>query len=496
MKQDITRLTAIELRREIGRKTISPVEVLDAYIAQMQAVNPGVNALCATDFERARDAARAAETAVMKGDALGVLHGLPVGIKDLTETAGLLTTFGNTGFTNHIPTEDNSLVTRLKAAGAIIAGKTNTPDMGAGANTRNFVWGATGNPFNTKLNAGGSSGGSAAALATDMLPLCTGSDVGGSLRIPAAYCGVAGIRPSPGMISQSGRKLGWSVLNVVGPMARNIQDMALMFSACLGDEPMDPLAFPNNPKVIWPQAAIDLSQLRVGYTTDFGCCAVDPMIKRVFENRVKAISGLVQVCEPVSLDLGDPHRAFDVMRAEGFLAQMSEQYAKDPNALSPNVRANMEIAQQMTLADRAWAHLEQTHIMQAFAQQMQQYDIILSPVTPVSPFPWQTLYADSINGQKMRNYYEWLSLTYVVTLATNPALSLPSGLDEAGMPFGIQVIGKLHQDGRLLAIGSALEQALSQDQQLRRPIPNTQLLHEDRAELKSIVTHPPAVNAN
>jgi amidase len=491
MTRDITTRSAIELRALIGRKALSPIEVLDAFIEQMQTINPGVNALCATDFDRARDAAKAAEVAVMKGQALGALHGLPIGIKDLTETAGLLTTFGNTQFTSHVPAQDNSLVARLKAAGAIIAAKTNTPDMGAGANTRNYVWGATGNPFNTTLNAGGSSGGSAAALATDMLPLCTGSDVGGSLRIPAAYCGVAGIRPSPGMVSQSGRKLGWSVLNVVGPMARNIKDMALMYSLCMGDEAMDPLAFPNSPETIWPQAEVDLSGLRVGYTTDFGCCAVDPMIRRVFENRVKAIAKFVQVCEPVTLDLGDPHRAFDVLRAEGFLAQMSEQYAKDPNALSPNVRANVELAQQMTLADRAWAHLEQTHIMQAFAKQMQQYDVILSPVTPVSPFPWQTLYAQTIDGQEMRNYYEWLSLTYVVTLATNPALSLPSGLDEAGMPFGIQVIGKLYQDGRLLAIGSALEHALSADPQTSRPKPNTEGLHEDRADLKSIVTHPP-----
>ena len=493
MTQDIIGLSAIELRCHIGQKTLSPVEVLDAFIAQMQAINPGVNALCATDFGRARQAAKAAEAAVMNGEPLGPLHGLPVGIKDLTETAGLLTTFGNTGYTNHVPTEDNSLVSRLKAAGAIIAAKTNTPDMGAGANTRNYVWGATGNPFNTKLNAGGSSGGSAAALATDMLPLCTGSDVGGSLRIPAAYCGVAGIRPSPGMISQSGRKLGWSVLNVVGPMARNIKDMALMFSVCLGNEPMDPLAFPNSPKAIWPQPNIDLSQLRVGYSADFDCCAVDPMIRRVFENRIKAIAKHVKVCEPVEFDLGDPHRAFDVMRAEGFIAQMGEQYAKDPDALSPNVRANMELAQQMTLADRAWAHLEQTRIMQAFAKSMQQYDVILSPVTPVTPFPWQTLYADTVDGQKMRNYYEWLSLTYVVTMSTHPALSLPSGLDEAGMPFGIQAIGPLYQDGRLLAIGSALEVALASDPSLSRPLPDTGKLHTDTADLKSIVTHPPVL---
>jgi len=330
-------------------------------------------------------------------------------------------------------------------------------------------------------------------LATNMLPLCTGTDVGGSLRIPAAYCGVAGIRPSPGMIPQNGRKLGWSVLNVAGPMARNIKDMALMFSVCLGHEPMDPLAFPNDSTTIWPQAPIDLSQLRIGYTADFGCCAVDPMIRRVFEQRVNTIAKHVNRCEPVNLDLGDAHRAFDVMRAEGFLAQMGEQYTKDPSALSPNVRANMEIAQQMTLADRAWAHLEQTRIMQAFATAMQQYDVILSPVTPVTPFPWQTLYAESIDGQAMRNYYEWLSLTYVVTMSTHPALSLPSGLDEAGMPFGIQMIGPLYEDGRLLSIGSAMETALANDKGFSPTVPDLGSLKDNSAELKSIVTHPPAI---
>lgn len=491
MTQSITSLSAIELRQCIGNKSLSPVEVLDAFIQQMQTVNPGVNALCATDFERARQAAKFAEDAVMQGEPLGPLHGLPIGVKDLTETAGLLTTFGNTGYTAHVPQQDNALVARLKAAGGIIAAKTNTPDMGAGANTRNFVWGATGNPFNPTLNAGGSSGGSAAALATGMLPLCTGSDVGGSLRIPAAMCGVAGIRPSPGMISQSGRKLGWSVLNVVGPMARNIADMAFMYSACMGPEAMDPLAFPSDPTTVWPQPNIDLSQLRVGYSADLGCCIVDPMIKRVFESRVKAISKHVHLCEPITLDLGDPDRAFDVLRAEGFIAQVGEQYHTNPDALSPNVRANMDIAAKLTLADRAWAHLEQTKIMQAFARALQRYDVILTPVTPVTPFPWQTLYADVIDGQTMRNYYHWLGLTYVVTLSTHPALSLPCGVDEAGMPFGIQMIGSLFQDGKLLGAAHALESAFATDQQLNRPVPDTSSLKEDKANLRSIVTHPP-----
>ena len=496
MSNPLIALSAVELRRQIGRKQLSPVEVLDAYIEQMQTVNPGVNALCATDFDRAREAAKAAEAAVMRGDNLGALHGLPIGVKDLTETAGLLTTFGNTAFTQHVPNTDNTMVARLKAAGAIVATKTNTPDMGAGANTRNMVWGATGNPFNPTLNAGGSSGGSAVALATDMLPLCTGTDVGGSLRIPAAMCGVVGLRASPGMVPQHSRKLGWNVLNIAGPMARNVADTALMLSASMGHDPLDPLAFPSQPNRVWPLAEIDLSQLRIGYTADFGCCLVDPMIRRVFADRIKAISSHVKLCEPVTLDFGDADRAFDVLRAEGFLAQMGEQYAKDPDALSPNVRANMEIAQQLTLADRAWAHLEQTRLMQTLAKQFANYDLILSPVTPVTPFPWQTLYADAIDGKATRNYYHWLALTYVITLSTHPALSLPSGVDDAGMPFGLQLIGPLFQDGRLLAMAHAMEQTLATNPALARPLPDVSELLTDRAQLKSIVTHPPISAAN
>jgi len=491
MDKTLVSLSATELRAHIGSKQISPVELLDTCIERIQMVNPGVNALCATDFDRARAQAKLAETAVMKGEPLGALHGLPIGIKDLTETAGLLTTFGNTGHTHHVPEKDNSFVTRLKAAGAIVTAKTNTPDMGAGANTRNMVWGATGNPFNPTLIAGGSSGGSAVALATDMLPLCSGSDVGGSLRVPAAVCGVVGIRPSPGMIAQSGRRLGWSVLNVVGPMARNVADTALMFQASMGPEPMDPLSFPTHAKQVWPLTEIDPSQLRIGYTEDLGCCIVDPAVRRVFADRVKSISRFVKTCEPISLSLGDPDRAFDVLRAEGFIAEMGESYRKDPAALSPNVRDNMEIASQLTLADRAWAHLEQTSIMRSFARQFSQYDLILSPVTPVMAFPWKTLYADKVDGQTMRNYYHWLALTYVVTLSTHPALALPAGRDESGLPFGLQLIGPLFQDGRLLAMAHALERAMASDESLVRPKPDVTKLHTDTANLKSIVTHPP-----
>jgi Asp-tRNA(Asn)/Glu-tRNA(Gln) amidotransferase A subunit family amidase len=412
-------------------------------------------------------------------------------VKDLQDTAGLLTTYGNIRLRGNVPSKDNGLVARLRAAGAIVTCKTNVPDMGAGANTRNPVWGATGNPFNPSLNAGGSSGGSAAALAIDMLPICTGSDTGGSLRIPAALCGVVGLRPSPGLVANDARPLGWSVISVLGPMGRDVADTALLFSASVGQDPRDPLSYPVPVGAGWPLREVDLSKLRVGYTEDFGVCAVDQGIRRTFRQRVEAIRPLVASCEPVDLQLGDPDRAFDVLRAESFVAAFADTLRDAPETLGPNVRANLDIAAAITLADRAWAHLEQTRVSRRFADALAQYDLLLAPVTPVSPFSWTELYASEVDGQKMRNYYQWLALTYVVTLATNPALSLPCGRDEKGMPFGLQVIGRLHQDVALLGAARALEQAF-QDWRVR---PDVGALKEPRPELKEIVTHPPVFGA-
>jgi amidase len=491
---DLPGTSAVELRRLIGSRQLSPVELLDACIARIESLNPAVNAICATDFTRARETARRAEARVMRGEPLGPLHGLPLGVKDLQDTAGLLTTYGNVGLRGNVPAADNALVARLRAAGAIVTAKTNVPDMGAGANTRNPVWGATGNPFNPALNAGGSSGGSAVALATDMLPLCTGSDTGGSLRIPAALCGVVGLRPSPGLVANDARPLGWSVISVLGPMGRSVADTALLFAASVGPNAMDPLSYPVDASTLWPPKGVDLGALRVGTTEDFGLCIVDAEIRRVFRQRVDAIRPLVASCDPVDLQLGDADRAFDVLRAEAFVAAFAETWRNAPDTLGPNVRDNMEIASAITLADRAWAHLEQTRIARRFAKAFERYDLILAPVTPVTPFPWTELYAGRVDGQAMRNYYHWLGLTYVVTLATNPALSLPCGTDEHGMPFGLQLIGRLHGDAQLLASAQALEQALASTPALRRPMPDLQALRTARPELKSIATHPPETN--
>ncbi len=242
-------LSAVELRRRIGTKEISPVELLEASIARIEAINPSVNAIAATDFERARKLAISAEADARKGERLGPLHGLPTGIKDLYETEGLLTTYGSPLYRSFVPDRDAAMVALVRRAGAIIVAKTNVPEFGAGANTRNAVWGATGNPFDARLTAGGSSGGSAVALACDMLPVCTGSDTGGSLRIPAAMCGVVGFRPSPGVVPMDGRALGWTPISVLGPMGRSIADTRLLLSAQIGMDDREPLAFPLDPEL-------------------------------------------------------------------------------------------------------------------------------------------------------------------------------------------------------------------------------------------------------
>ena len=488
-------LPALEQRRLIGSRQLSPVDLLQAHIAQMQAYNPAVNALCATDFDRALTAARQAEDQVMRGGPLPLLHGLPVGVKDLDETAGLLTTYGNIGFTRHVPTHDCVLVQRLRQAGALIAAKTNTPDMGAGANTRNAVWGATGNPFDPSRNAGGSSGGSAVALSLDMLPLCTGSDVGGSLRIPAALCGIVGYRPSPGVVASDSRALGFNPLPVLGPMARSVGDLALMLAAIAGPHPADPLSHPLDTRPLQPLAPADLSRLRVGFTEDFGCCLVDEDIRAGFRARVAAIAPLFAACEPLDIAVGDADQAFDVLRAEGFLAAHDHTLRRAPESLGPNVRANLQLASRFTLADRAQAHAIQTRLQRAFAQAGERYDLILSPVTPVSPFPWTTLYAEQVQGQPTRHYYHWLALTYVVTLSTHPALSLPCGADAAGFPFGLQLVGRHHGDVALLQAALALEAATAGQPGLGRVRPDRSRLLQPQPALRSLITHPAVMPA-
>jgi Asp-tRNA(Asn)/Glu-tRNA(Gln) amidotransferase A subunit family amidase len=492
---ELVSLSAVELRRLIGTKAISPVELLDACIERIEAVNPAVNAVTATQFDAARAAARIAEQAVVDGKPLGLLHGLPLGVKDLEDTAGLLTTYGSPMSRGHVPARDVVLVERLRAAGAILVAKTNVPELGAGANTRNPVWGATGNPFNPDLNAGGSSGGSAAALACDMLPVCTGSDTGGSLRIPAAKCGVVGFRPSPGLVPNARRLLGWTPISVVGPMGRDVADTALQLAATAGESAGDPLSYAVDARAFALLPQVDPATLRIGYTEDFNCCDVDPGIRTTFRTRIAELERIVHRCEPLTFDLGDVHRCFDVIRAESFVTGLHAAYTRDPSALGPNTRANYEMGATMSLADSAWAQAEQTRIFQRFQHAFSRYDAIVSPTTPVSPFPWTQMHATEIDGRAQENYYRWLALTYVVTLTTHPAISLPCGVDHAGMPFGLQIVGPFRGDNKTLAVARALEGAFAASRMLCRPRPDLARLVHPSPMLRSIVTAPPVVDS-
>lgn len=486
-------LSTVELRRRIGTKEISPVELTDASIARIEALNPAVNAIAATDFKAARGQARKAEAAALNGEALGLLHGLPTGIKDLHETAGLLTTYGSPLHRDFVPKQDAAMVANVRRAGAVIVAKTNVPEFGAGANSRNPVWGATGNPFDPRLNAGGSSGGSAVALACDMLPVCTGSDTGGSLRIPAAVNGVVGFRPSPGVVPMDARALGWTPISVLGPMGRDVPDTRLLFAAQVGMDDREPLAFPLDPAAVAARRPADLGSLRVAWTEDFDQAPVSQEIRRVMRERVGAMRHLFRSCDEVTFDFGEADRCFDVVRAMNFVTRYQAAYDKDPLSLGPNVRANYEMAREMSLPDAAWGHAEQTRVFRRFQAFFRDYDLVLSPTLPVTPFPWTQLYLEELEGTRLRNYYHWLALTYYVTLVTNPAIALPCGVDEHGMPFGLHVTGRFHGDLALLDAAESMEEAFARIPALARPRPDLSKLTQPTPELKSIVTHPPVL---
>jgi len=490
-RTSLTALSAVKLRRLIGAKQISPVELLEDCIERIEAIDPGINAIVARPFRRAREEAKRAEAAVLRGDELGRLHGLPIGIKDLQDTEGVLTTNGSPLFRNNVPTRDTVQVGLVRAAGAIVTAKTNVPEFGAGANSRNPVWGATGNPFNPSLNAGGSSGGSAAALAVDMLPICTGSDTGGSLRIPAALCGVVGFRPSPGLVPMEARKLGWTTISVLGPMGRNVPDTRLLFAAQLGLDRRDPLSLYLDPDRAMTGRPVDLGRLRVAWTADFGGAPVSTEIRKLMHRRMGEMRHLFRSLDEVEFDYGGADRCFDVIRGTSYVAGYKESYERDGDLLAPNVRANYDIAKVMTLEDVAWAHVEQTRLFRRFQDTYEDYDLVLAPTTPVSPFPWSELYLETLEGRKLSNYYHWLAHTYFITLMSNPAISIPCGVDPQGMPFGLQVVGRYRGDFELLDAAEAMEQAFRMVPELARPLPDLESLTTPRPDLKSIVTAAP-----
>jgi Asp-tRNA(Asn)/Glu-tRNA(Gln) amidotransferase A subunit family amidase len=468
-------LSAIELRRLIGTKEISPVELLASCRARIERIDGALNAFVATCWERAEAEARAAERAVTAGEALGLLHGLPIGIKDPALTADLRTTFGSPQFAHFVPAADERQVAAVRAAGAIVVGKTNTPEFGAGANTVNPVYGATGNPFDPEKTCAGSSGGSAVALATGMVPLATGSDMGGSLRNPAAYCGVVGFRPSPGAVPHELRLIGWSPLGVQGPMGRNVPDTMLLFEAMAARDARDPLSYPL-PAHAGPDLT-DLGSLRVAISEDLGFAPVDDGIRQVFRDAMDRIRGVFARADDRDPPLDDSaNEAFEVNRAISFLAAHADTWCSRPDMLGPNIRANVEQGLAMSLEDVARAMQAHTLLYRRFLEFMAEYDALICPAMAVPPFPHAQLYVEAINGQPMRTYFHWLALAYGLTLTVHPVACIPCGHDGTGMPFGIQVCGRRFGDRGTLRVAAALEQHLQSIPELARPLPNLEAL--------------------
>lgn len=465
-------LSAVDLRRRIGTKEISPVEVLESCIGRMERINGAVNAIVSTCLERAREEAAAAEKAVLDGDDLGLLHGLPVAVKDLEATAGLRTTFGSLIYKDNVPAADQRSVAAVRAEGGIVFAKANTPEFGAGANTRNRVFGATGNPFDPALTPAGSSGGSAVAVATGMTPLATGSDFGGSLRTPAAFCGVAGFRPSPGVVPAETRPVGLTPLSVLGPMARSVEDAALLLQAQMDEDRRDPFSGRLDPALFQGLEGIDLSMLRVAVSEDLGCAPIDDGIRSVFRDRVGRFASVFASTENRDPDLGPVHEVFEILRGVNFIAAHHDRLEKHRDLLGPNVIDNTERGLAYSAKDVAWAHNEQSALYRRYLELFEDVDVLICPAASVSPFPHENLYVAEINGEAMPTYMRWLAITYGLTMATPPACVVPCGVDHRGLPFGIQVAGPNGADGLVLEVAHSLEKYFSGLEACARPVPD------------------------
>ena len=451
--------SAVWLRDAIRRREITSGELLESCIQRIEEINPTLNAVVTPCFDAAREQAAVADAANKDGD-LAPLHGMPILIKDLTETKGLRTTFGSRAFADHVPTQDDPIVARLRDAGAIVLGKTNTPEFGAGANTTNEVFGSTRNPMNTNLTSGGSSGGSAAAVATSMAPFATGSDYGGSLRIPAAFCGVVGFRASTGWVPAPSRKLGLSPLWVEGPIARSVADVALLFDAMRGYTPQDPLSSPAALSTA-PVSPPRLSDLRVGFSDDLGASPLDAGVLETFQAAKDQLSHLVGLAEEQTIDMSDAEEIFRLLRAEEMLACHTEAVNRSPDLIGANVTANLADSHRVTLLERAEAGVRHAQLVRSFQSIFDDIDVLICPTCAISPFPVEQNHPTEINGQPLATYYSWYALTFALSLTGSPVISIPFGRDQLGMPFGIQLVMARNKDLSLLALANSLEEELS-----------------------------------
>ncbi len=450
-------LSAVELASRIRRKQLSAREVMAAHIARIERVNPKINAIVTLVADRAMADATHADELQSRGGPLGPLHGLPVAHKDLVNTAGIRTTFGSPMFRDNVPTADALIVARVRAAGAITLGKTNTPEFGAGSNTFNTVFGATHNPYNLVKTVGGSSGGAAAALRCGMVPLADGSDTGGSLRNPAAFTNVVGFRPTPGRVPDEDGS--WSPLSTSGPMARTVADVALFLSAMVGDYAYDPLALVDNGAMFRAPLERSFKGSRVAWFTNVGGIPFESEITRVVNACQTVFTDLgctVQSAEP---DFTGVDEAFPILRHLSYHASYAKMARENPTMFKDTVKWEIAEAERNSGADVARASARQAKMTRDVARFFEQYDYFVLPVTQVEPFDITTEYPTSVAGSTMPTYIDWMRSCWYVTFMACPCISVPAGFTANGLPVGLQIVGKRRADWSVLQMAHAFEQA-------------------------------------
>jgi amidase len=457
---DLCTRPATELAAMLRARDVSARELLDAHLDRIERLNPDVNAIVTLDPEGARAAADAADAALAAGEEVGPLHGLPVAHKDTHATGGMRTTWGSPLHADTVPLRDELVVARLKAAGAIRVGKTNVPEFAAGSHTFNTLFGATHNPYRHGLSAGGSSGGAAAALAAGFVPLAEGSDMGGSLRNPAAFCNVVGLRPTPGRVPTWPAAMAWSQLSVQGPMGRTVADVALQLSVLAGPDPRVPIALSDDPAAFAGPLPESLAGLRVAWAPDLGGrVTVDPAITAVLAPSVGVFEALGASVEEACPDLSGADEVFGTLRAWLFEASFGEISRRSPERVRESIRWNAEMGAKLTGPDLAAAEQLHTKLYERMVAFFERYDVLVAPTTQVLPFPVEIEYPTEIAGVHQDNYLEWMRSCTVISATGSPALSVPGGFTPDGLPVGLQIIGAPRADRRVLAVGHAFEQA-------------------------------------
>ena len=447
---------ARKLAQLIRTRKLSAREVMQAFIAQIERVNPKVNAIVTFLPEEGLKAAKALDRS-RKFDR--PFAGLPIAMKDLIMTKGVRTTWGSLVYKDHVPTEDHILAERLKRAGAILIGKTNTPEFGAGSQTFNKVFGATRNPYDLSKTCGGSSGGAAVAVACGMLPFADGGDFAASLRNPGNYCNVIGFRPSTGRVPAHPHAYPWSSLSELGPMARTVSDAAFLLSAMAGPDPRAPSSITEPGSIFLKPLKRSFKKTRVAWSRDLGGLPMDPRVTRVLEAQRGVFKDLGCTVEDAEPDFSGATEAFESLRALTWLHRGGELLRAHRDELKDTVIWNTEEGFKRSAADIAKAESQRTAIYHRMRQFLEKCDFFVCPVNQLPPFPVEQPYPTEIAGVRMTNYLDWMKSCYYITLTTHPAISVPAGFTDDGLPVGIQIVGRYREDFSLLQFAHAFEQA-------------------------------------